>query len=84
MWPLVLNNSPPRLLLIAYILALPVVPVVWSSGNRRLLLAAGLATLAAQIAAFGTINFFGSDGSVRFPPKLAAIVIDALRTLRRY
>jgi hypothetical protein len=58
MWPLVVQNSAPRLALIAYVAACPLLPVLLRSRRVTYVLLAAVAALAAQILAFGVINFW--------------------------
>lgn len=57
-WPAVFNNNALRLVCVGYIVILPAVPALWSPNNRGILVFAALATIAAQVATFGTLNFW--------------------------
>jgi hypothetical protein len=57
-WPAVFDNSPTRLLCVAYIVILPIVPALWSATKRGILVLAASATLATQIATFGILNLW--------------------------
>jgi len=57
-WPLVLNNSPTHLLLIAYVVMLPVVPMAWTGRRHGPLIASALVTVIAQVLAFGFLNLW--------------------------
>ena len=58
MWPLVLQNNAPRLALIAYVIACPLLPLFWRGGRAALVLVAGALALVVQVVAVGIINFW--------------------------
>ena len=58
MWPLVLQNSPARLGLIAYVVACPLLPLFWRGGRVPLVLGVAVLTLTAQLVAVSIINFW--------------------------
>lgn len=58
MWPLVLQNNALRLMLIAYVIACPLLPLFWRSGRVTVILGAGALTLLLQVLAVGIINFW--------------------------
>lgn len=57
-WPAVFGNTPIRLFLIAYIIALPAVPAFVSLENRSAMVLLGMVTVAAQVAVFGKLNLW--------------------------
>jgi hypothetical protein len=57
-WPLALQNSAPRLVLIAYVIACPLLPLLWRKSSVALILGAGIVALVVQVVAVGIINFW--------------------------
>ncbi|RYG88226.1 MAG: hypothetical protein EON59_05070 [Alphaproteobacteria bacterium] len=58
MWPLVLQNDGWILALIAYVIALPALPLLWCRHNVFGIGLVAFASLGLQLAAVGIINFW--------------------------
>jgi hypothetical protein len=57
-WPLGLENSALRLGLIAYVIACPLMPMLWRGSRVVGVLLAGLLAVGLQILAVGIVNFW--------------------------
>jgi hypothetical protein len=56
--PLVFQNSPPRLGLIAYVIACPLLPLFWRGSRVAPIVVVAGAALIFQFVAVGIINFW--------------------------
>lgn len=57
-WPAVLENSVPRLSLIAYVVVCPLIPLLWRWERLPVIISVGVLTLVLQVLAVGVINFW--------------------------